>query len=99
MANDYDSILGKVSSILSEKIVTDTGKEGAIKAETPLLSSGLNLDSVAVLELVVEVENQFGVTFEDEDLSVELFSSVGSLASAVEKKLSGSQVAASDNAS
>ena len=88
MANDYDSILTKVSGILSEKIVTDTGKEGGIQADTPLLSSGLNLDSVAVLELVVEVENQFGITFEDDDLSVELFRSVGSLASAVEKKLS-----------
>ena len=98
MGNDFDSILSKVSSILSEKIVTDTGKEGGIKADTPLLSSGLNLDSVAVLELVVEVENQFGVTFEDDDLSVELFNSVGSLTSAVEKKLTGSQVAASDNA-
>ena len=87
MANDYDSILAKVSGILSEKIVTDTGKEGGIQADTPLLSSGLNLDSVAVLELVVEVENQFGITFEDDDLSVELFRNVGSLASAVEKKL------------
>ncbi len=88
MANDYDSILAKVSSILSEKIVTDTGKEGGLKADTPLLSSGLNLDSVAVLELVVEVENQFGITFDDDDLSVELFRNVGSLTSAVEKKLS-----------
>ncbi len=88
MANDFDSILTKVSGILSDKIVTDTGKEGGIQADTPLLSSGLNLDSVAVLELVVEVENHFGVTFEDDDLSVELFRSVGSLASAVEKKLS-----------
>ena len=88
MANDYDSILAKVSGILSEKIVTDTGKEGGLKADTPLLSSGLNLDSVAVLELVVEVENQFGITFDDDDLSVELFRNVGSLTSAVEKKLS-----------
>lgn len=51
-----------------------------IKADTPLLEGGLNLDSVAVLELISLLEEEFGVYVKDEDVSLELLGSVGSLA-------------------
>lgn len=83
MGND---LVGKITSIITEKILAGAS-DRKIDAQTPLLSSGLSLDSVAVLELLMEIENEFGVEFKDSDLSVDLFKSVGTLAEAVQEKM------------
>jgi acyl carrier protein len=57
-----------------------------LNGETLLLSAGLGLDSVTVLELLLKIETRFGVQFTDDDLSVELFRNLGSLAHAVHRK-------------
>ena len=88
-------ILERVLRILSENIV-GVHYDGRLDADTPLLSSGLNLDSVAVLELVLEVENEFAVAFSDADLSVELFKTAQTLAEAVEQKIRTHAMATSE---
>jgi acyl carrier protein len=55
----------------------------AVDADTPLASLP-ELDSMAVLELVVELERRFGITLEDEDVTAEVFDTVGSLAAFLE---------------
>jgi acyl carrier protein len=87
MEQSYQQIVEAILKILSEKIVVETPHDGKMAADTPLLSSGVTLDSVAVLQLLMEIEDHFGVEFSDEDLTVELFQNVGSLATAVEQKL------------
>lgn len=57
----------------------------AIDATTPLASMP-ELDSMAVLELVVELERRFGITVEDEDVTAEVFDTVASLAAFVDAK-------------
>jgi len=48
---------------------------------TPLFGSdGLGLDSVDVLELVLELERSFGVTIEDQDTGMQALRSVDSIA-------------------
>jgi acyl carrier protein len=50
--------------------------------DTPLFGpDGLGLDSVDVLELVLELERSFGVTIEDQDTGMEALRSVDSIAS------------------
>jgi acyl carrier protein len=49
--------------------------------DSPLVGSGLDMDSVDLLELVTGVEKKYGVRFEDPDLVQEVFSSVSSIAS------------------
>ena len=44
-------------------------------------------DSIASLELVFVIEDEFGIVVEDEELGVELFDSVGSLTQFVQEKL------------
>ena len=83
-----EQILTGISDILEKKIVGNAGAS-RIDACTRLLSSGLCLDSVAILELIMEVEAHFGVEFTDEELSVELLDTVGALAASVERKLNG----------
>jgi acyl carrier protein len=54
-------------------------------AETELTSIP-ELDSLAIIELVVECERRFGVTFDDEDVTAEVFETLGSLAAFLDAK-------------
>jgi acyl carrier protein len=56
-----------------------------LDATTPLTSIP-EVDSLAVAELVVEFERRFGITFEDEDVTADVFETIGSLAAFVESK-------------
>lgn len=53
----------------------------------PLLEGGL-IDSLGILDVVTFLENQFGVTIADEDLSPENFATVRSIAEFVSQKKS-----------
>jgi acyl carrier protein len=47
---------------------------------TPLFGQGLGLDSIDVLELVLELERTFGVSITDEDTGKRVLRSVDSIA-------------------
>ena len=51
-----------------------------IEDDEMLFGGGLGLDSVATLEIVVGLEEEFRIEVRDEDLRVELFDSVKALA-------------------
>jgi acyl carrier protein len=53
---------------------------------TTVLTSIPELDSMAILELVVELERRFGIKFEDEDVTAEVFETIGSLAAFVDAR-------------
>jgi acyl carrier protein len=58
----------------------------ALDADTPLLGALPELDSMAVLELVLELEQRFGITIEGEDVTADVFETLGSLAAFVDGK-------------
>ena len=47
---------------------------------TPLFGEGLGLDSIDVLELVLEIERSFGVSIGDEQTGIEVLQSVDTIA-------------------
>jgi acyl carrier protein len=70
-------------------IISSVGNEltpDMIDENFPLV--GNILDSMAVTNLILALEEYFGFMFEDDDLSAEAFETVGSLAQLVERKLS-----------
>jgi acyl carrier protein len=87
MNSQAHELIQKISALIAGKFKVGTGHQEPIGVDTALLSSGLNLDSVALPELLLDIETQFGIHFRDEDLSVALFKNVGTLARAVEQKL------------
>ena len=72
-------------------VVVDTlgleDRADALDATTPLLDSLPELDSMAVLELVLELEQRFGITIEGEDVTADVFETLASLAAFVDDKL------------
>lgn len=52
----------------------------ALTADSRLLGSLPELDSMAVVSLLTGIEERFGVTVEDDEVSADVFATVGSLA-------------------
>lgn len=61
-------------------------RAGTLDAETRLLGHLPELDSMAVLELVAALEAQFGIELTDEEVTGEVFESLGSLADFIASK-------------
>lgn len=71
-------------------VVRTLGIESRADSLTPataLLDSIPEFDSMAVLQVVLAIEEHFGVTIETDEVSGELFETLGTLADFVEKKL------------
>ncbi|MFC1750299.1 acyl carrier protein [Pseudomonadota bacterium] len=54
---------------------------------TPLLGSIPELDSMTVVSLITSLEEYYGFVIEDDEISAEVFESVGSLVSFIEGKV------------
>ena len=61
-----------------------------------LLEEGIGLDSMAVMDFILSIEEHFGFEFSESELSVELFASLNSLGSLISSKLDGSGTDVSD---
>lgn len=57
-----------------------------IPDDEALFSGGMDLDSIATLEIVAAIEEEFSITVEDDELTAELFDSVDALAKYVATK-------------
>ena len=57
-----------------------------IADDLPLFGEGLGLDSIDVLELVLELERSFGVQIRDEETGREVLRSVNTIADFVERE-------------
>jgi acyl carrier protein len=58
----------------------------SIQDDAPLFGEGLGLDSIDALELVLGIEQEFGIKVEDEEVGVKAFASVNALTDFIEQK-------------
>jgi acyl carrier protein len=61
--------------------------DGAIGDETPLADGGLGLDSLAIIDLVGAIEEQMGVTIDEDEITREHFETAGRLLRLLEAHL------------
>jgi acyl carrier protein len=59
---------------------------------TPLFGDGLGLDSIDVLELVIEIERSFGATIRDEQTGMDVLRSVDTIAAFIAQQRANSPV-------
>ena len=76
--------LDEVKTILTDVLGLDPAT--ALSADTPLLGSLPELDSMAVVSLIGALEDHFGIAVDDDDISASTFATLGSLAAFVEQK-------------
>ena len=60
-------------------------RAATLNASTGLLGSLPELDSMAVVALVTELEERFGITVDEADISAETFETIGTLAAFVDE--------------
>ncbi|MFC5552242.1 acyl carrier protein [Massilia aerilata] len=77
--------LNEVKTILID--VLNLGAAGqSLDADSPLLGSLPELDSMAVVTLIGALEDHFGIVVDDDDISASTFETLGSLAAFVAAK-------------
>ena len=79
-------ISNEVVSVLDE-VLSLKGRASTFTRDTPLLGAIPELDSMAVISLVTALEDRFGFTIDDDEISGETFETVGSLTAFVAGKL------------
>lgn len=79
-------IANQVLRILDEVLSLD-GRSAAFSRDTLLLGAIPELDSMAVVSLITALEEQLGITVDDDEIDGATFASVGSLTDFVAARL------------
>ncbi len=78
-------IIEHVRTIL-ESWVSDTGLIGQVDEETNLITD-LGLDSIGILQVILQAERDFGISIENNELGSETFSKIGNLVNIIQDKM------------
>lgn len=78
--------LEEVKNILSD-VLSLNERRNTLTEASPLLGAIPELDSMAVVNVITAVEEHFGITVDDDEISAQTFETIGSLTDFVEQKL------------
>ncbi|MBI5847259.1 MAG: acyl carrier protein [Nitrospirae bacterium] len=79
------ALVEELKALIIKNLKLEDIAPGEIDPSAPLFGSGLGLDSIDALELVVGLEKTYGIRIPDEDVGKEAFASVNALADYVIK--------------
>ncbi|UCH96073.1 MAG: acyl carrier protein [Candidatus Aminicenantes bacterium] len=81
-----DVIVNQLKDIIVNKLDVNLAYD-EIDEDVSLFEDGLGLDSIAIVDLIVSIENTFALSIEDEDLNADLFKNLKILSEFVRNKL------------
>lgn len=74
-----EELITKVKQLIIDSLRIDGMSPEDIETDAPLFGEGLGLDSIDALQLVVAMENDFGVVVPDAETGAVVFQSVRSM--------------------
>ena len=77
---EKETLVEELRSLIIKSLKLEDILPADIDPAAPLFGSGLGLDSIDALELVVALEKTYGIRIPDEDVGKEAFASVDALA-------------------
>ncbi len=80
-----DDLIEKLKKEIIEALNLEDLTPADIDADAPLFGSGLGLDSIDALELIVLLERNYGIKLKDAAAGKEVFKSVRVMAEYIEK--------------
>ena len=80
-----ENLAPRVKELIVRRLKLDIDPT-TIQNDAPLFGEGLGLDSIDALELVLGLEQEFGIKVEDEEVGVKAFASVNALGDFIEQK-------------
>lgn len=72
---------------LLDEVLSLGGRAATFGDDTPLMGAIPELDSMAVVGLITSLEEQLGISVDDDDIDGDTFSTVGALVHYVQSKL------------
>ena len=78
--------LEEMKNILSD-VLSLGERKNFLKEDSALLGSVPELDSMAVVNIITAMEEHFGISVDDDEISARTFETLGSLTRFVEQKL------------
>jgi acyl carrier protein len=81
-------MIDNIREILRESLQLGSRADG-LTADSPLLGSIPEFDSMAVVAVITMIEEEYGIVVDDDEVSAEVFETVGSLSKFVSEKVSG----------
>ena len=81
------STLQEVKNILAQSLQLGPRADG-LTADSPLLGALPELDSMAVVGILTAMEEHFGFSVGDDEISADVFATLGTLADFADQKLS-----------
>jgi acyl carrier protein len=82
-------IKSKIKKVLINKLLQGFKPED-IGDDAPLIELGVGVDSVATLELILALEEEFHITIDESEVNQELISSINSISNYVSKRMESS---------
>ena len=79
-----EDLPAQLKNMIVERLFLNVSPEDIGDEEN--LMDEYNIDSVNLFEIIVGLEDEFGLTLEEEDFNVETFSTVANIAAVVEQK-------------
>ena len=80
-----EELIEQMKSLIIDSLRIEGMSRDEIDTDAPLFGEGLGLDSIDALQLVVGLENIFGVVVPDATVGAKVFRSVRSMAEYVEQ--------------
>ena len=78
-------IIRKLKELIVYKLDVNMKMED-LHEDSPLFEGGIGLDSISIVNLIVLIEKNFKLNFQDDEISMELFSNLDTLSGFIESK-------------
>lgn len=79
-------IMNQLKEIIAHKLDVNV-KLDEINENVSLYEDGLGLDSIAIVDLIVSIEQGFSISIQDEELNADLFKNLTTLADFIQGKV------------
>lgn len=79
-------LIEEIKTILADTLYLGDRKN-SLDAHSPLLGAIPELDSMAIIQLITNLEEHFGIVVDDDEISASTFETLGSLTAFIEVKL------------
>jgi acyl carrier protein len=80
------SVIQDLKDILAETLQLGTRVE-TLTADSRVLGSMPEFDSMAVMAVIAAIEQHFGFQVDDDEISADIFATLGTMAAFIDKKL------------
>ena len=78
-------IITKLKDLIVYELDINVKKE-ELSDDSQLLEGGIGLDSISIVNLIVLIEKNFNIRFQDEEITMDLFSDLDTLSTFIESK-------------